>query len=126
MPEGPGAVLASQPPLWSSLGEEPVGVAALYPARHRGQVSPGRSGFSRAAPPKSLVWGVGCRWGVRRRAGVLGSSRLVIFGWSLVFQGPCLFICVRRELTNRGFQVAWEPTFPVQCPTMPRSSCLSR
>lgn len=65
MPEGPGAVLASQPPLWSSLGEEPVGVAALYPARHRGQVSPGRSGFSRAAPPKSLVWGVGCRWAVR-------------------------------------------------------------
>ncbi|KAM9082424.1 potassium channel subfamily T member 1 isoform 3-T3 [Megaptera novaeangliae] len=41
-------------------------------------------------------------------------------------QGPCLFICVRRELTDRGFQVAWEPTFPVPCPMMSRSSCLSR
>ena len=66
VPEGPGAVLASQPALWSSLGEEPVGVAALYPVRHRGQGSPGRSGFSRAASPKkTLVWGVGCRWAVR-------------------------------------------------------------
>lgn len=66
VPEGPGTVLASQPPLCSGLGEEPVGRPG------RGQRGSGGEWDSPASQGQLLqgralcgAWGVGCRRAVR-------------------------------------------------------------
>lgn len=89
--------------------------------QHRGKGTPGRR-FSRAASRKSPGSGVGSSGAVRWRPGVLQSSGLVSLSWSLLSQGQSLSMCVRRETTDRGFQVAWHSVpcarqlLPIQMP----------